>query len=121
MSRFKRSEETRCNVVEVLNLIGGKWKPHILWVTGEAGSIRFGELQGEIAGITRKVLARHLDELEHDGLLGRTAYPEMPPRVEYRLTPLGVALQPLLQTLSDWSEEHLASAKIKASTRLRAS
>lgn len=111
MSRFKRSEETRCNVVEVLNLIGGKWKAHILWVTQDAGIIRFSELQREITGITRKVLAKALDELERDGLLSRTVYQESTLRVEYSLTDLGKAVQPVLQTLSDWSEEHMVAAK----------
>jgi DNA-binding HxlR family transcriptional regulator len=112
MSRFKRSEETRCNVVEVVNLIGGKWKPHILWIIGEAETIRFGELQREIPGITRKVLAKHLDELEHDKLIVRTVYQEVPPRVDYSLTDLGRAIQPVLQTLSDWSEEYMVSGKV---------
>lgn len=68
------------------------------------GIYRFGELKRAIPQISEKMLAQHLRELETDGLITRTIYPEMPPRVEYALTELGLSLQPILKQLNDWGE-----------------
>ncbi len=96
--------ESICPVEYVLGLISGKWKMSIVWELRERR--RFGALERSIPGVARKVLVRQLRELEEDGLVTRTVYAEVPPRVEYALTESGVALVGLFDRLSDWGETH---------------
>ncbi len=93
-----------CPVELAIRIIGGKWKPVIIWHLRE-NKKRFGELKREIKGITVKMLAQQLRELEHDGLIQRKMYYEVPPRVEYSLTDLGRSLDPALKELSIWGKE----------------
>lgn len=102
--------ETDCPFIFALSLMGKRWKPAILWKMTE-GIYRFGEMKRAIPQISEKMLTQHLRELETDGLITRTIYPEMPPRVEYALTELGLSLQPILQQLNDWGE---STKKIKS-------
>jgi len=71
-----------------------------------AGVSRFGELQRGLKGVSEKVLAQHLRELEKDGIIQRTAYAEVPPRVEYSLTPSGKTLKPILDAMHEWGRNH---------------
>ncbi|MEO3741991.1 helix-turn-helix domain-containing protein [Plantactinospora sp. B5E13] len=87
-------------------VVGGKWKVLILWALGEQ-ACRFGELRRLVPGVTEKVLASHLRELEADGIVHREVYDEVPPRVEYSLTPLGVSLNGALGPLGDWGRAHV--------------
>lgn len=89
------------------SVIGGKWKILILWYAAAYGVQRFNELQRRLAGASHTTLTRQLRELEEDGFLCRTVYGEVPPRVEYRLSPLGESFAPLLHAMLRWSEEHL--------------
>jgi DNA-binding HxlR family transcriptional regulator len=98
----------RCPVEVTLAVIGGKWKPLILWHLYEGGVRRFLELQRLIPGITRKVLTQHLRELERHGVVARQIFDEMPLRVEYSLTKYGRTLRPLMRVLSDWGSKHEA-------------
>ena len=95
-----------CPVEVTLSVIGGKWKPLILWHLSEGGVRRFLELQRTIPGITRKMLTQHLRELERDGVVGRQVFDEMPLRVEYSLTKYGLTLRPLMRVLCDWGSKH---------------
>jgi len=97
-----------CPVEVTLSVIGGKWKPLILWHLYEGGVRRFLELQRIIPGITRKMLTQHLRELERDGVVARKIFNEMPLRVEYSLTKYGRTLRPLMRVLSDWGSKHEA-------------
>jgi DNA-binding HxlR family transcriptional regulator len=97
---------TNCPITATIDVIGGKWKPIILFVLLD-GALRFGEIHRIIPGMALKVLSRQLKELEQDGLITRTAYPEVPPRVEYSLSPKGETLRPVMLLLSEWSTEHL--------------
>ncbi len=106
-----------CPVETGLELIGGRWKARILWKLYN-GTLRFGELRRGLPGITEKMLAQQLKELEQDQLIIRTQYPEMPPRVEYSLSAFGRSLAPVLEALKAWGEENqtqivkvIASAK----------
>lgn len=96
-----------CPVDCTIGLIGGKWKVLLLWHLQEAGVLRFAELRRAVQGITEKMLTQQLRELEADGLITRTVYPQVPPKVEYRLTPLGRTLEPVLDTLCAWGEGYL--------------
>jgi DNA-binding HxlR family transcriptional regulator len=88
-----------------LMIIGGKWKPIILWMLGTLGTLRFGELRRRMPNVTQKMLTQQLRELEADGLLIREAHPEVPPKVEYSLTGRGMTLVPILDELSAWARE----------------
>jgi DNA-binding HxlR family transcriptional regulator len=102
-----------CPVEVTLAVIGGKWKPLILWHLYEGGVCRFLELQRMIPGITRKMLTQHLRELERDGIVARQIFDEMPVRVEYSLTKYGQTLRPLMRVLSNWGSKHEAYAARK--------
>lgn len=95
-----------CGIDAAMDVVGGKWKVLILWALGEQ-VCRFGELRRLVPGVTEKVLASHLRELEADGIVHREVYDEVPPRVEYSLTSLGVSLNEALGPLGDWGREHV--------------
>lgn len=88
-----------------LKVIGGKWKPLILWYLHD-GAKRFHELEKAVAGVTQKMLTQQLRQLEADGLILRKVYPEVPPKVEYSLTEYGRTLEPVLQAMAQWGHEH---------------
>jgi DNA-binding HxlR family transcriptional regulator len=106
MTKVTESRLGECPVETTIAVIGGKWKPLILWHLGESGVRRFLELQRLIPGITRKMLTQHLRELERDGVVARKIFNQMPLRVEYSLTKYGQTLQPLLRALCDWGWKH---------------
>jgi DNA-binding HxlR family transcriptional regulator len=89
-----------------MDVIGGKWKVLILWQLGQ-GPCRFGALRRGLPGVTEKVLASHLRELEADGIVRREEYDEVPPRVEYSLTPRGASLNEALVPLGAWGRENV--------------
>lgn len=96
-----------CPVETTLTLISDKWKVLILRDL-LSGTKRFGELKKSLDGVSQKVLTTQLRQMEISGLLVRTVYPEVPPRVEYTLTELGYSLKPILDAMSDWGEEYKA-------------
>jgi DNA-binding HxlR family transcriptional regulator len=95
--------EQACPIAPVVDLVFSRWTTPILWTLCEFGRQRFVELERRITTITPKVLTQRLRQLERDGLVGRTFYPEVPPRVEYEITTLGPSLAPLFATLAEWS------------------
>jgi len=101
-----------CPVTRTMSIIGGKWKPIILNCIGDK-KIRFGKLNQIIPAISNKVLASELKELELFGLITRTEYTEMPPKVEYELTKAGKSLIPLLHELANWGNSNIAKKIIK--------
>jgi len=101
-------------VEAALDVIGGKWKPLILWALGDA-VLRFNELQKAIPGVNTKMLTKQLRELEEDGVIKRTVYPEVPPRVEYSITDFGKTLIPILEALCNWGANYLGIEDVDAS------
>ncbi len=89
-----------------LKMIGGKCKPIILYSLIEDGPKRFKQLMNEITQISQKTLTNQLRELQADGLINRTAYSEIPPRVEYSITPKGETLFPILEMMCHWGEKN---------------
>ncbi|MEU2119193.1 helix-turn-helix domain-containing protein [Streptomyces sp. NPDC016459] len=98
-----------CGIDTAMEVIGGKWKVLILWALHEQPHRRFGELRRLVPGITEKVLASHLRELEADGIVDRVAYDEVPPRVEYTLTKSGTRLNEALEPLARWGRERTST------------
>jgi DNA-binding HxlR family transcriptional regulator len=99
-------EHFGCPIQATSNAIAGKWKVLILWHLSYA-STRFGELRDLLPGVSEKVLAAQLRELEKDGLLLRTSTQSVPPRVDYRLSPAGEELIPIMRRMCDWAGIHL--------------
>ncbi len=98
--------DPRCPTRLVLTRIADKWT--VLVVTAlEGGTLRFSELQRRVGGVSQKMLTQTLRGLERDGLLTRTVYPSVPPKVEYTLTPLGHTLVTLFDAIRLWSESHI--------------
>ena len=99
-----------CPVETTLTLISSKWK--VLIVRDLlTGTKRFGELRRCVGNVSQKVLTAQLREMEEDGLVERTVYPEVPPRVEYTLTALGQSLEPVLSALKSWGEAYKEISK----------
>ncbi|HXY24104.1 MAG TPA: helix-turn-helix domain-containing protein [Candidatus Acidoferrum sp.] len=96
-----------CPVTLTTRIIGGKWKPSILFYL-EGRIRRFNELQRLLVGPTKKMLTQQLRELERDGLVNRRVYAEVPPRVEYSMTKHGESLRPILRQMSAWGKKHRA-------------
>lgn len=90
-----------------LALVGNKWKLLILRELFRSGRMRFNQLHRAIDGITQKVLSEKLKQMEADGFVLREAYPEVPPRVEYSLTPMGRTLRPVMSAIYNWGSEYL--------------
>lgn len=99
-----------CGIDAAMDVIGGKWKGLILWALDERPH-RFGELRRELPGVTEKVLTAQLRELEEDGVVHREVHDEVPPRVVYSLTPLGVSLNQALAPLGEWGRENLLGGR----------
>lgn len=95
-----------CELEITLRLIGGKWKPLILYYLIEEGTKRFSEIFDYIAHSSQKTLTKQLRELEADGLISRQVYPQVPPKVEYTVTEKGQSLYPVLSAMCDWGAEH---------------
>jgi len=110
----KRS--TKCPAEITLAVIGGRWKVVILYQLFQ-GIKRFSELQRAIKGVTQKVLTQQLRELERDGIVGRTVYPQVPPKVEYQLTPLGRTLAPVVEAMCQWGLKQSKGAAADGSAK----
>ena len=112
----------RCPAVrEVLNRVGDKWSVQIVSLLGD-GPMRFSDLRRSIEGISQRMLTLTLRGLERDGIVTRTVFPEIPPRVEYELTKLGNTLLEPIQGLAEWAEKYRTSiqdAREKFDTRAK--
>jgi DNA-binding HxlR family transcriptional regulator len=99
---------SNCHARDVLARVGDTWSVYVIHVLGDAKTLRFNELRREVDGISQRMLTVTLRGLERDGLVTRTVYPEVPPRVEYVLTPLGATLRQHIRGLVAWAGAHLA-------------
>ncbi len=99
-----------CPVEATLKVIDGRWKVLILRELFQALK-RFSELHRALEGITQKMLTQQLRELERDGVVHREVYPQVPPKVEYSLTPLGRSLKPILDAMHEWGILHLTKQR----------
>lgn len=97
-----------CPVATTLSLVGSRWRPLIVREL-LSGTKRFGELQRAVSGVSQKVLTQNLRDMEQAGLLTRTVYPEVPPRVEYALTETGFSLEPVIDAMWQWGAAYQAT------------
>ncbi|WP_026690918.1 winged helix-turn-helix transcriptional regulator [Alteribacter aurantiacus] len=95
----------KCSIEYTLNKVGGKWKLVILWHVMVDGTKRYNEMRRLLPGITHKMLSQQLKELEQDGLIIRTQYNEMPPKVEYSISEKGLTLKHVLEAMHAWGTE----------------
>ena len=114
MSVKKLTEENKycigsCPVIATLEVIGGKWKPAILWELQNEDVLRFGQLKKKLMTITQKMLTQQLRELENDRIIERKIFAEIPPRVEYRISSYGKTLSPVLNEMAKWGFQHVDS------------
>lgn len=100
-----RHGETGCPIDTTLRLIGGKWKPRMVYQL-RGGALRYSDLRARLPGISSQMMTVVLREMERDGLVSREAFAEAPPRTEYRLTPMGESLRPVMDAMCAWGEAH---------------
>lgn len=104
---MRNKEPDSCGFGSALQAIGGKWKTSVLWEL-HLRPHRFAELRRLLPGVSEKVLAQQLRQMESDGLVHRHDYDEVPPRVEYSITPLGLSLNDAVTAMSAWGKRHEA-------------
>lgn len=107
-----------CPVEETIKLIGGKYKSLILWHLMD-GKLRFSEIKKLVPAATPKMLTQQLRELEADGLIQRTVYPVVPPKVEYSLSDFGKSISPVLHAMYDWGEGYLQGKGLKVNCTMK--
>ncbi|MDI7861222.1 helix-turn-helix transcriptional regulator [Rhizobiaceae bacterium n13] len=105
-----------CPVEATLSFLDGKWKGVILFHL-MGGTLRFNELRRKLPSVTQRMLTKQLRELEEAGLISRTVFPVVPPRVDYELTVAGRSLQPVIAALAAWGQENVICAAGKSSVR----
>jgi DNA-binding HxlR family transcriptional regulator len=105
------NDRDNCPVKDVLNRVGDKWSMLTVIMLSDHGTLRFNELHQLIDGISQKMLTVTLRALEADGIVSRTMYAQIPPKVEYALTSLGESLVTPLMTLYDWANQHMPEIK----------
>jgi DNA-binding HxlR family transcriptional regulator len=98
-----------CGLDAAIDVMGGKWKVLILWALHADGTLRFGQLRREVPGISERILAIQLRDLEKAGLVHREMHHQVPPKVEYSLTAFGNSLVTAITPLGQWGEEHMAT------------
>ncbi|MGW5532024.1 winged helix-turn-helix transcriptional regulator [Streptomyces xanthochromogenes] len=107
MARGSRNGPYICGIDAALDVVSGKWKALILWELNAHTVRRFAQLRRGLPGVSEKMLTQHLREMEADGLVRRTVYAEVPPKVEYSLTERGHTLNQALGPLGDWGTERM--------------
>ncbi len=97
--------DTQCPVMITSRVIGGKWKARIVWALTREGVLRFAEIRRACPPISDRILSKELKELEGSGIISRTEYAVVPPKTEYRLTPHGHTLRPIMAAMAAWGNE----------------
>lgn len=106
-NRENSKKDFDCSLGFAMSVIGSKWRAVILWHIMNASPIRYGNLKSRIRGVSHKVFTEELKHLEEDGLISRTAYATIPPKVEYAVTDLGQTLKPVLAELCNWGKKYI--------------
>ena len=106
MTREKQKKANRCPGQDLFDRLGDQWTTIVLVRLDDKGTMRFNELRAKVAGVSQRMLAQTLHRLEEYGLVARTAYPTVPPKVEYALTPLGKSFLVPLRHLISWADRN---------------
>ncbi len=108
MEKVLKKNENNCDcpIRGILDRFGDKWSMLVIMTLGKQGTMRFNQLTNTIGDISQKMLTVTVRTLEADGLVSRKIYPEIPPRVEYTLTPMGMELLPHIESLTQWALKH---------------
>ena len=109
---MKKTEKNICAVSHAMSILGGKWKIVVISNLVNKGMLRYKELERAIPEVTPKMLVKVLKELEEEKIITRKVYAEVPPRVEYSVTNLGLSLNSLIVEIHKWGEYHLANSKM---------
>ncbi|MFF3490530.1 winged helix-turn-helix transcriptional regulator [Streptomyces sp. NPDC002795] len=107
MAQAPRNGPYICGIDAALDVVSGKWKGLVLWELHTHGVRRFAELRRALPGVSEKMLTQHLRQMEADGLVDRTVYAQVPPKVEYSLTASGAALNEALLPLGEWGRDRI--------------
>jgi DNA-binding HxlR family transcriptional regulator len=107
----KYMDHVDCPIRQILDRFGDKWSILILCLLSHKGTLRFNQISSQISDISQRMLTVTLRSLEADGLISRKLYPEIPPRVEYSLTPLGGSLVPYIENLAEWAAQNMVDIK----------
>src|SRR5258708_16395377 len=116
MAKTSQTSSQTCSTAELedaLKVLEGRWKILIIFHLFRAPVVRFSELRRQIIGISQKMLIQQLRDLEKDGVVARKVYPEVPPKVEYKLTKDGIALRAALKALKSWAASRDARLSVK--------
>jgi DNA-binding HxlR family transcriptional regulator len=119
MALKEKTNSETCGVTVCMNMLDGKWKPIILFNISK-GANRFTKLLVAVEGINRQMLSKQLKQLEKSGILERTTFAEIPPRVEYAITPLGKTLLPVVLAMKRWGDKQTGATKIKVKVETNA-
>jgi DNA-binding HxlR family transcriptional regulator len=103
-------ESAALGIDDAFRILEGRWKMKILFHLFDKGTLRFSELERHVAGVSQKMLIQQLRDLEQDGIVERTVYPVVPPKVDYRLTAIGQDLCPVLDAILEWAERRSAAS-----------
>ncbi len=107
-----KKEDLLCPVKYLIKVLGGKWKLPILCILEVGGTVRFGQIKKKLENVTNVMLSQTLKELEKDGIIIRHQYNEVPPRVDYQMTPKGKKVIPALSMLGDWAKKYMEEEDI---------
>ena len=110
MAKAAKKKAYSCSVEVTIGVIGGKWKSVILYHLIASRVIRFGELHRLLPKATAQMLTAQLRELEADGVIHRKVYPQVPPKVEYSLTPFGESLAPIIRAMANWGASYASDS-----------
>lgn len=119
MALKEKTNLETCGVTACMTMLDSKWKPIILFNISK-GTNRFTKLLVAVEGINRQMLSKQLKQLEKSGILERTTFAEIPPRVEYAITPLGKTLLPVVQAMKRWGDKQTGATKVKAKVETNA-
>lgn len=119
MAKKQKNPPESCGLGPALAVIGGKWKALLLWQIHQAQPCRFGELKRLQPEISEKMLIQHLREMEADGVIHREVFHQVPPRVEYSVTPEGAELDRALAPLAEWGKKHQARSEAARTEAMR--
>ena len=112
MDGSARTPRMDCAVDATMSVIEGRWKTVILCKLYNNGPMRFNQLIKSVEGISPRILAKQLKEMDSDGIVRRTSYPEIPPRVEYSITEKGLSLAPILKAMAEWGLQNMFQNRV---------